>query len=389
MSNHLPPSLIANLQSALIGRKGGADADDSPAEGAPSPPADAKDEDALATTSSSAEGKPVVLVTNADGIGSPGLVQLVEALVREGSYDVHVCAPEVDRSLSGHSVTVRETVVASSVEMKGAKAFEVSGTPVDCVSLALSGSLFSWTKPALVISGINKGLHCGQDSFFSGAIAATMEALLCGVPSLSVSLNWKKESQEADFKGAVEACLPLINAALKDREKDSFPRDCLLSISIPTSPTSNKGFKITKRSTYRSLLSWLAVSGKQPSVQYSSKHQTLGIQLAQLSRDASAAGAARRLNAQRKAVEIESVAAAGKTEIQGGLVKKYFRLELLAKEDSEIGEDLDFQAVEDGFISVTPLHLPFHVEPEIYASASNWLNSTLNVSKEVSDTSIV
>nr|XP_029118140.1 uncharacterized protein LOC105037217 [Elaeis guineensis] len=107
-----------------------------------------------------------------------------------------------------------------------------------------------------------------------------------------------------------------------------------------------------------------------------SMHQSLGVQLAQLGRDASAAGAARRISAQRRNVEIESVAAAGKPE-KKEVVKKYFRLEFLEKEREELDEDLDFRALENGFIAVTPQHLNLHAGSEIQASASEWLASAL------------
>uniref|UniRef100_A0A1D1Y4K4 5'-nucleotidase surE n=1 Tax=Anthurium amnicola TaxID=1678845 RepID=A0A1D1Y4K4_9ARAE len=382
-NNHLPPSLVANLQSVLTGRNAGGEGQ----EGTPKPePA----EESAATSSSAAEpaesnlapheSKPVVLVTNSDGIGAPGLAMLVDALVREGRFDVHVCAPESDRSLSGYSFTVRETLVASSTEINGAAAFEVTGTPVDCVSLALSGALFSWSKPTLVISGISKGANCGHHSFYSGAVAAAREALICGVPSVSVSLNWKKdESQESDFKAAADVCLPLIHAVIRDIEKGLFFKSCLLNIEIPSSPATNKGFKVAQQSVWRSTPSWQAVSGyRHPSAgQFMSKHQSLGVQLAQLSRDASAAGAARRLNAQRKTVEIESVAVAGKAETQHGIVKKYFRLEFQEKEHDDTDEDLDIRVVENGFVAVTPIYLPSSNVSESSLSVSEWLSSAL------------
>ncbi|GAV84141.1 SurE domain-containing protein, partial [Cephalotus follicularis] len=189
--------------------------------------------------------------------------------------------------------------------------------------------------------------------FYSGAVAGAREALICGIPSLSLSLNWKKdESQESDFKDAVAVCLPLISASIRDIEKGVFPASCSLNIEIPTAPLTNKGFKMTKQSMWRSIPSWLAVSAnRHPSAgHFMSNQQSLGIQLAQLSRDASAAGAARRLTTQRKnLVEIESVGAAGKSD--NSRVKKYFRLEFLDKKQEDTDEDLDFRALENGFVS--------------------------------------
>ncbi|KAF3523707.1 hypothetical protein F2Q69_00050487 [Brassica cretica] len=230
-----------------------------------------------------------------------------------------------------------------------------------------------------VISGINQGSNCGHQIFYSGAVAAAREALISGVPSLSISLNWKKdESQESDFRDAVGVCLPLINATIRDIEKGVFPKDCALNIEIPTSPSSNKGFKVTKPSMWRQSPSWQAVSAnRHPGAgNFMSNQQSLGAQLAQLGRDASAAGAARRFTTQKKSiVEIESVGVAGKTESR---VKKYFRLEFVAKEQEHTDEDLDIKALEDGFVSVTPLSLLPKIDPENQAVASEWVYKYLN-----------
>ncbi|XP_065867324.1 uncharacterized protein [Euphorbia lathyris] len=375
-NNFLPPGLVSNLQEVLSSRKGEERNQSN----------DNNDKSTEPSTSTSAENaaeteddsKPIVLITNGDGIDSPGLVYLVQALVRENLYNVHVCAPESDKSVSGHSVTLRETVAVTSTEIKGATAFEVTGTPVDCVSLALSGALFAWTKPLLVISGINKGSSCGNHMFYSGVVAGAREALISGVPSLSISLNWKKdESQESDFKDAVAVCLPLINAAIKDIETGTFPKSCSLHVEIPTSPSAHKGFKQTKQSMWRSSPCWLAVSAnRNPSAgpgNFMSNQQSLGLQLAQLSRDASAAGAARRITTQKKNVEIETVGAAGKSDKVR--VKKYFRFEFTDKEKEDADEDLDFRAVENGFVAVTPLWLSNHIEADTHAAASDWISA--------------
>ncbi|KAF3962395.1 hypothetical protein CMV_013086 [Castanea mollissima] len=392
-NNLLPPGLVSNLQQVLSKKNGSnnnnnnnkINDDDNvnnsevePKESDNVEPAEPSSSTSVSDASEAVDtSKPIVLVTNGDGIDSPGLVFLVEALVREGLYNVHVCAPQSDKSVSGHSVTLQETVAVSSTEINGSTAFEVSGTPVDCVSLALSGALFSWSKPLLVISGINRGSSCGHHTFYSGVVAGAREALICGVPSLSISLNWKKdESQENDFKDAVSVCIPLINAAIRDIEIGVFPKSCSLNIEIPTSPLANKGFKLTKQSMWRSTPNWLAVSANRyPAGHFMSNQQSLGLQLAQLGRDASAAGAARRLNTQKKHVEIESVGIAGKSDSHR--VKKYFRLEFLDKEQEETEEDLDFRALENGYVAITPLSLSPHIETDIQTATSDWISAAL------------
>lgn len=369
----MPPGLVSNLQEALLNRKSESNSNSNDnAE---------QQEQSTEETVEFDESKPIVLVTNSDGVDSPGLTHLVEALVHQGLYNVHVCVPQSDKSNSGHSVTLRETVEAASAKISGVvSAFEISGTPVDCVSLALSGALFSWSKPMLVISGINRGSSCGHHKFYSGVVAGAREALLCGVPSLSISLNWKKdESQDNDFKDAVSVCLPLINAAIRDVEKGTFPKSCFLHIEIPRSPSSNKGFKLTKQSPWRSTPNWLAVSSSRypPGHFLANQQGGFGLQFAQLGRDASAAGAARRLATQKKNLEVvESVGAAGKSD--PNRVKKYFRLEFLDKqEEEEVDEDLDYRALGSGYVAVTPLSISPHIETGIHVAASDWISAVL------------
>ncbi|RCV27001.1 hypothetical protein SETIT_5G290800v2 [Setaria italica] len=383
--NPLPSALVSNLQSVLAARRPPPPEEVSTAAAAGEAEAEAPAAEATdASPDDGAPARPVVLLTCAGGIRSAGLAALVDALVAGGRCDVHVCAPESDKPACGHSVTIRETITATSVDFTGAKAFEISGTPVDCVSLALSGRLFPWSAPALVISGINAGPNCGYEMFHSSAIAAAREALVYGVPSIVISLNWKKdESKDSDFKDAAQACLPLINAALADIEKGAFLKGCLLNIGVPSAPSANKGFKLTKQSEYSPAQSWQAVSTSRPSsaVHFMGMHQSLGIQLAQLGKDASAAGAARRVSAQRKTVEVESVAAAGKQEVRE-VVKKLFRAEFVEKQHEDLNEDIDLRAMENGFISVAPLNVHGQVEPEIGAPASDWLSAVVSLDKE-------
>ncbi|XVF88775.1 hypothetical protein PTKIN_Ptkin19aG0078700 [Pterospermum kingtungense] len=376
-NNFLPPSLISNLQQVLISRNDAVERQSTNSFDSTSSSSRSRNAEPNAEPDCS---KPVVLITNGEGIDSPGLTFLVQALLSDGRFNLHVCAPQSDKSVAGHSMTVRETVTVCSVEMSGATAFEVSGTPVDCVSLALSGALFSWSKPVLVISGMNRRSSCGRNMFYSGAVAAAREALICGVPSLCLSFDWKKDAScETDLKNAANVCLPLIYAAVRDIERGTFPESCLLNIEIPSCPLENKGFKLTKQSLWRSPLSWKAVSAtRHPAAgQYLSNQQSLGIKLAQLGRDASVAGAARRLNSNRKIIEIESVGVAGKLNGQQ-TVKKYFRLELLEKEREDADDNLDFRAVEDGYVSVTPLSLSPTDQSKIETLVSNWITVALD-----------
>ncbi|KAM7483857.1 hypothetical protein LguiB_008440 [Lonicera macranthoides] len=373
--NLFPPGFVNNLQDVLNKKGGGGEVKSNNKKNEEE---EEEEEPSSSSSDSVDDSKPILLVTNGDGSGSPGLTYLVQALVSQALYNVHVCAPQSDKSMSGHSLTHQETVAVTKVEIDGAIAFEVSGTPVDCVSLALSGALFSWSKPVLVISGVNKGSSCGHNMFYSGVVAGAKEALINGVPSISVSLNWKKdESKESDFKDAVSVCLPLINAAMRDIEKGIFPKSCLLNIEIPTAPSANKGFKVTRQSLWRPTPNWQAItSNRHPAAgRFMSNQQALGMQLAQLSRDASAAGAARRSTAQKKVVEVESVGVSGKSD--SNRMTKYFRLEFLDKEIEGTEEDLDFRALENGFVAITPLCVSPHVGSDTQTAASDWISAAL------------
>lgn len=152
--SYLPPSLVSNLQEVLVSRKGGGDGEEPSKLEESEVPALSID----GTGSMEENSKPVVLVTNGDGIEAPGLTVLVEALVREREFNVHVCAPESwvlilsivfygfvdfgffwvilclfqifgcrDKSVSGHSVTLQERVSVTSAEINGATAYVVAG----------------------------------------------------------------------------------------------------------------------------------------------------------------------------------------------------------------------------------------------------------------------
>ncbi|GAB2219560.1 hypothetical protein Droror1_Dr00007197 [Drosera rotundifolia] len=372
--NALPPSLVANLQQLLVSRKTGKEEAEEEDKVAVEGEAEIEGDDA------EEDSRPAILVTNGDGIESPGLIRLVEGLVREGRYRVYVCAPQFDKSASGHSLTVQESVQVSSFEIEGATAFTVSGTSADCVTLALSEALFSWTKPVLVVSGINRGPNCGQNLWYSGAVAGAREALLHGVPSLCISLHWKKDvSSENDLKEAVDACLPLIQTAAKDIEKAVFPQSCLLNVELPAGSSTNKGFRVTRQSLWRSSLSWNAVSSyKHPAAgSFMANQQSLGLQLAQLSRDASAAGAARRLHTNKKNVEVESVGAAGIPNSRQ-IGRKHYRLEFLEKDHEGGDEDLDIVALQNGYVTITPIALSFDKQSEVQSSVSNWLSTAFS-----------
>jgi len=146
-----------------------------------------------------------ILISNDDGYESPGLRALISAL--EGLGRITVVAPSTEKSACGHSLTLTRPLSFISVEDDFYKLDD--GTPSDCVYLALH-SLFEERKPDLVISGINKGSNMGEDITYSGTAAAAMEGVLQGVPSIAISQVMDFTQPMGDFALAKKAIRHLV-----------------------------------------------------------------------------------------------------------------------------------------------------------------------------------
>ncbi|MCR4708212.1 MAG: 5'/3'-nucleotidase SurE [Clostridiales bacterium] len=141
-----------------------------------------------------------ILIANDDGIEAAGLRALVRVF-SEAGHEITVVAPDGERSAASHSVTLRRPVpVRRSEVARARRAFAVSGTPADCVKLALR-CLAPDTE--FVLSGVNHGYNMGTDVLYSGTVGAAMEGALGGVPSMAVSLG----RESADFEGAARVAL--------------------------------------------------------------------------------------------------------------------------------------------------------------------------------------
>ncbi|RMF47156.1 MAG: 5'/3'-nucleotidase SurE [Deltaproteobacteria bacterium] len=164
---------------------------------------------------------PLILVTNDDGIQSPGLHALAEGLRPLG--DVVVVAPDRERSAVGHALTLHAPLRAEHLR-DGWVA--VDGTPTDCVNLGIHGLLER--RPDLVVSGINRGGNMGDDITYSGTVAAAMEATLMGVPAFAISLV------EGPFP--LEAFFPSVRVAARVAEmilEHGIPGDTFLNVNVP------------------------------------------------------------------------------------------------------------------------------------------------------------
>ncbi|KAJ0093687.1 hypothetical protein Patl1_25377 [Pistacia atlantica] len=221
--------------------------------------------------------KPTILVTNDDGIEAPGLLGLVHVLVSTGEFKVLVCAPDEERSAVSHGVIWAHPLSAKLVDIDGATAFAVSGTPADCASLGVSKALFP-SVPDLVICGINKGSNSGYHVIYSGTVAGAREAFLNGVPALSISYDWYggctkdqlmnvqsagvNKRNADDFKLAAEVCLPIIRRVMAEIKSQTYPQKCFLNIDLPADLARHKGFKLTKQGTSLIKLGWKQVTSE-------------------------------------------------------------------------------------------------------------------------------
>lgn len=185
-----------------------------------------------------------ILLTNDDGIRAVGLRALYAALTKAG-HRVHVAAPMTEQSAVGHSVTLFSPLRVKQVEESGFSGLGISGTPADCVKLALSHLLPK--KPDMIVSGINAGANVGVDVLYSGTVSAATEGALDGIPAMAVSVDdYHPEELSAQAEYAV--------AMLEKDFWAGFPRHCVLNVNFPSGPLDEaKGLKVCRQTsaTYR------------------------------------------------------------------------------------------------------------------------------------------
>jgi len=138
-----------------------------------------------------------VLLTNDDGIAAEGLHAARRALTEVESIEVHVIAPDSNRSATARSITTRSPLSVKEVEFgDGTRGFATDGTPVDCVRFADLGLLGD--RPDMIVSGINHGANLGDDITYSGTVAAAFEGIVLGIPAIAISQQSTK--REMDFR---------------------------------------------------------------------------------------------------------------------------------------------------------------------------------------------
>lgn len=182
--------------------------------------------------------KPLILVTNDDGIYAPGIYALYQAMKQIG--EAHVVAPDSERSAVGHAITISDPLRVWEYERNGSFfGYAVNGTPADCVKLGVKAILNR--EPDLVVSGINRGANTAINVIYSGTVSAATEGTIMGIPSIAFSVTTFKKT---DFSFAAEFAQKLARIVLER----GLPEGTLLNVNIPPLPAEEiKGVKITRQ----------------------------------------------------------------------------------------------------------------------------------------------
>lgn len=189
--------------------------------------------------------KPLILITNDDGITAPGINALVEVASELG--EVVIVAPDSPQSGMGHAITISGPIRLhpNTHTFKGLEAYECSGTPVDCVKLAKHVVLKDRT-PDICLSGINHGSNASINIIYSGTLSAAMEASLEGIPSIGFSLL--DYNHDANF----EPCKPFIKQLIEWVLQNGLEEGSLLNVNIPAVPREDiKGLRVCRQADAR------------------------------------------------------------------------------------------------------------------------------------------
>jgi len=243
------------------------------------------------------------LISNDDGYFAPGIAVLAAELGQVG--EVVVCAPERDRSGASNSLTLDRPLM---VRTAPSGFHYVNGTPTDCVHLAATGLME--TLPDMVVSGINHGANMGDDTIYSGTVAAATEGFLLGIPAIAVSLASRNP---VHFATAARVARELI-----DRQRRlPLPTTTLLNVNVPDCPYEQlRGVKVTRLGR---------------------RHKSAPV--------------------------IKSENPRGETIWWVGAIGPV----------ADAGEGTDFHAIEHGFVSVTPLSIDLTSYPKL-ETVSAWLS---------------
>ncbi len=182
-----------------------------------------------------------ILLTNDDGVNAPGL-KVLETIARRFSDDIWVVAPTEEQSGAGHSLTL---TVPVRLRKLGEQRFCVTGTPTDAVMMGLA-NLMKETPPDLILSGVNRGANLGEDVTYSGTVSAAMEGALAGIPSIALSQSYSREGMgdtvpfAAAEAWAEQVLRPLIDTPMASRT--------LVNVNFPALPPDEvKGVRVVRQ----------------------------------------------------------------------------------------------------------------------------------------------
>jgi 5'-nucleotidase len=185
-----------------------------------------------------------VLITNDDGIQATGLNALRLELIAIEGLEVHVIAPDSNRSATARSITTRSPLWVEEISFPdGSTGYATDGTPVDCVRFAELGLIGE--RPELIVSGINHGSNLGDDITYSGTVAAALEGIVLGIPAISISQSAGGEAsglpwgREFDFSSSAAFSAELVRRVAED----PLPADTLLNVNCPSG--APKGVEVT------------------------------------------------------------------------------------------------------------------------------------------------
>lgn len=185
--------------------------------------------------------KPLILIANDDGINAPGIRTLIKLMNTLG--DVCVVAPDSPQSGMGHAITINDTLYCEEIKVakdEPQKEYSCSGTPVDCVKIAVNEILKR--KPDLCVSGINHGSNSSINVIYSGTMSAAVEAGTQGIPSIGFSLL--DYSLDADFKPSEKYITQIVEQCLDN----GLPKGVVLNVNIPKLSEKNiKGIKVCRQ----------------------------------------------------------------------------------------------------------------------------------------------
>src|SRR5213075_936220 len=173
-----------------------------------------------------------ILISNDDGIYSPGIAALAKAASHFG--DVRIVAPDVEQSSMGHAITHSRPLRYRRTPIAGFEAYRVNGTPADCVALGA----YNWEKVDLVFSGINLGPNLGNSCWHSGTLAAAKQAALLGARGIAFSTN-VSDNHEPDFSALEPHVAKVLDLLMPNRTL------CLVNVNLPEKP---KGIRWTRQS---------------------------------------------------------------------------------------------------------------------------------------------